>query len=192
MLFTGEINADCCILESCLEQIEYYSGTERRTGQFKSVKHQKGGGSMLYGLTWKGYLKKDKEGNHIYRTKDPKTGLYFTKCRDMYPQLEEIFKEFGEKHFPDFQFTQVQLNKDYQCPRHVDSSNIGESILLTLGDFTNGETIVEKEDGDLIVNSHNNPFKFNGSKYYHYTKDYKGTRYAIVFFNNRKLLKNKI
>ena len=192
MIFTGDINSDCCILQDYLDEIEYYSGTERRTGQFKEVQHQKGGGSMLYGLTWKGYLKKDKQGNHIYRTQDPKTKLYFTKCRDMYPHLDKIFKEFGSLHFPDFQFTQVQLNKNYKCTRHIDSSNIGESILLTLGDFEGGATIIEKDGEEIVVDSHNSPYKFNGSKYYHRTTDFTGTRYAIVFFNNRKLLKNKI
>ena len=56
-MFTGDIDSDCCILESYLQEIEFYSGTERRTGQFKGVKHKKGTGSMLYGITWKGYLK---------------------------------------------------------------------------------------------------------------------------------------
>ena len=181
MNFSGDINSDCCILESYLDEIEFYAGTERRTGQFKEVKIAKGSGSMLYGVTWKSYLKKDSNGENVYRTKDP------TKCRDMYPYLDEIFKEFGSLHFPEFKFTQVQLNKNYKCTRHIDSSNIGESILLTLGDFEGGKTIIEKEGEEIVADSHNSPYKFNGSKYYHRTNDYTGTRYALVFFTNRKI-----
>ena len=192
MNFTGDINSDCCILESYLDQIEFYAGTERRTGQFKEVKIPKGCGSMLYGVTWKSYLKKDDNGDNVYRTKDEESGLYFTKVRDLYPELDEIFKEFGSYHFPEFKFEQVQLNKNYKCTRHIDSSNIGESILLTLGDFEGGKTIIEKEGEEIVADSHNSPYKFNGSKYYHRTTDFTGKRYALVFFTNRKIKKTQI
>ena len=187
MFFTGDFYGDCNILETYLDQIEFYAGTERRTGQFKDVKIKKGNGSMLYGLTWKGYLKKDKlTGENIFRKKDETTGLYLTKCRELYPELNDVFKEFGNKHFPEFSFTQVQLNKNYQCSRHKDGSNIGESILLTLGDYSGGNTIVECGNDYMELNSHYSLVKFNGSKYFHYTLPFTGTRYALVFFNNNK------
>ena len=61
----------------------------------------------------------------------------------MYPELDFILKEFSDLYFSGFSWTQVQLNKNYKCTPHFDSSNINESILLTLGDFTGGDTIVE-------------------------------------------------
>ena len=189
--FINDWEADCCILTSYLNEVEFYAGTERRTGQFKGVKIPKGCGSCLYGLTWKSYLKTDKiTGEKIFREKCPKTNLYKTKCRTMYPELEFIFKEFGELYFPDFIWTQVQMNKNYLCPPHKDSSNIGESVLLTLGNFTGGETIVKLDNDDIIFNSHHNIIKFNGSKYLHWTKPFIGNRYALVFFNNNKILIN--
>lgn len=187
--FINDFQSDCVILLSYIEQIEYYAGTERRTGQFKSVKIPKGTGSMLFGYTWKGYLKKDKlTGNNVYREKSKYKGLYKTKCKSMYPELDLIFKEFGQLYFPDFKWSQVQMNLNYKCPPHFDSSNIGESILLTLGDYTGGETIVKIDDNDVIHDSHNNLVKFDGSKYQHWTTDFKGDRYALVFFNNNKLI----
>tara|TARA_R110002110_G_scaffold62551_2_gene174434 strand:- start:579 stop:1166 length:588 start_codon:yes stop_codon:yes gene_type:complete len=187
--FINDWQSDCVILTSYLDEVEYYAGTERRTKQFKDVKIGKGCGSMLFGYTWKGYLKKDKiTKQHIYREKSKYTGLYLTKCKAMYPQLDDIFKEFSNLYFENFKWTQVQMNKNYQCSPHFDSSNIGESILLTLGDYTGGETIVEIDNDKIIYNSHNNLIKFNGSKYKHWTTDFSGKRYALVFFNNNKLL----
>ena len=184
--FINDWQSDCCILTSYLNEIEFYAGTERRSGQFKGVSIPKGCGSVCYGTTWKSYLKKDKlTGENIYRTKDPVTGRYFTKVRDMYPELELIFKEFSLLYFRNFKYSQVQINKNYLCPPHKDSSNVGESILLTLGDFTGGNTQVQIEN-DVIIdyNSHHNIVKFNGSKYLHWTEPFVGNRYAVVFFNN--------
>ncbi len=59
-------------------------------------------------------------------------------------------------------------------------------MLLTLGDFKGGETIVEMCEKPITINSHNYLVSFNGSKHYHYTKDFIGNRYALVFFKNHK------
>lgn len=188
--FINDFDGDCLILLSYLEQLEYYAGNERRTGQFKGVKINKGNGSMLYGWTRKGFLKKYKDGTTTFREKCPITGLCKTKCKAMYPELDNIFKEFSQLYFPDFKWTQVQLNKNYKCPAHYDSSNIGNSILLTLGDYTGGKTIVKINDEEIIHDSHHKLVKFDGSKYQHWTTDFEGDRYALIFFNNNKLILN--
>ncbi len=92
--FINDWYSDCCILESFLSEIEFYSGTDRKTKQFKGVKVPKGGGSMLYGTTWKGFLKYDKDGNKIYREKDINTNMYLTKCKSKYHYLNNVFKKF--------------------------------------------------------------------------------------------------
>jgi len=101
--FNGFIDNDCNELYKLLkEYVEpiAYSGTERRTKQFKLAKQGKKIGSMLYGYTWKGYLKKDKNGNNIYRTKSPYKSLYNTKIKDMFPDLEDILKDLLIYIFP--------------------------------------------------------------------------------------------
>ena len=189
--FINHWQSDCCILTEYLEYLEFYSGSERLQRQFKGMSQKKGTGSMLLGTTWKSFLKYDKNNNKVYRT--PSTqfkGQYQTKCLDMYPEMLDILKEFGSLYFPEFEFTQVQMNKNYKCPPHFDSQNIGESILLTLGDFTGGKTIVELDEGYHIhYNSHYRLTKFDGSKYKHWTTEFTGTRYALVFFSNSKLIK---
>jgi hypothetical protein len=181
------MDIDCEKLKESLDKIKFYRGTERRTGQFKEAKcNDKDGGSMLFGTTWKGFLKYDKEGNKILRTKSNIEGLYYTKCRDQYPSLAVDLKNFANKYFKDFKYTQVQLNKNFQSPPHYDSKNIGESIIIGLGDYEGGALCIEKDGNIEKHNIHNKILKFNGSKYKHWVEDYKGTRYSVVFFNNNK------
>ena len=109
-LFTGDWKKDQDIMVKELDKIDFYSGTERR----KMLKvPRKVGGSMLYGLTWRSWLSPTKT-----RTYDPITGLYFTKVVDDHPELKDVFKDFASHHFPDFQYTQTQMNKNFPCPPH--------------------------------------------------------------------------
>ena len=182
--FNGnDLHGDLCIMECIMDQIKFYSGTERK----KMIKVPPSiGGSMLYGLTWRAYLKKDPiTGDIITRRKHSK-GLYYTKIMDDHPDLQDIFNEFGKKYLSEFEFTQVQLNKNFPCPPHQDSKNTGESIVVAFGDFTGGETTIwfngqDKPSQSII--SHNNLIKFNGSKYWHKVEPFTGTRYSLVFFN---------
>ena len=98
-MFSGDIEYDCMVLYNILEPLEYYIGTERRTKQFSDFKCKKKGGSVLYGYTWKGYLSPNKN-----RTKSIYEGLYNTKCKDVNPELEEIFKEFASIYFKNFKY----------------------------------------------------------------------------------------
>mgnify|MGYP003655010628 CR=1 FL=1 len=187
MFFTGEWFSDNSIMCSVLEKLEYYSGTERR----EMVKvHPSVGGSMLYGLTWRGpYLSPTKQ-----RTRDEETGLFKTKVYDMYPELKPIFREFANLHFPDHKWEQTQINKCFPCPPHKDGNNIGVSVLCCFGDFTGGLTAVETEDGLKKYDAREGPVKFDGGKLLHWVEPYVGTRYSLVFFSNRAVLKriNKI
>lgn len=182
MLFTGEWFTDNFIMSNILSEVEYYSGTERK----KILKVSKGNGSMLYGTTWRSYLSPGKS-----RTPSPWKNLYYTKAHDDNPHLEKIFKEFANLYFKDFDYDQVQMNKNYAIPRHIDSKNVGESVLVAFGDYENGGlTIVEYEDKIIAHDPRDGPVKFDGSKYYHrVTKHSNGDRYSLVFFkNNKKVL----
>ena len=108
--FIGDKNFDDAVMYNILEGIDFYSGTERK----KMLKvSDKVGGSMLYGNTWKGFLKRDSEGNKIYRPRDPNWPCrYLTKVKSENPELAGIFKEYADKYFPGFEYKQVQMNKN--------------------------------------------------------------------------------
>ena len=193
-----DLKTDCEKLTEALDKIKFYRGTERRTGAFKDAKcNDKDGGSMLFGTTWKGFLKYDKDGKMVKRTPADVKGLYFTKCRDLYPELAEVLKEFADKHLGDFEYTQVQLNKNFQSPPHFDNKNIGESYIVGLGDYKGGRLFIKQPSpftDDFMIRKEDIRHKvlnFNGSKYEHWVENYTGTRYSVVFFNNNKMKDRK-
>lgn len=183
--FTGDWNADCGIMYEMLEGIDFYSGSERK----RMLKHKNDGsvGSMNYGFTWKGYLKKDKEtGEKIFRKKAPLKGFYETKIMEQYPELRWVFEEFKDLYFSDFCFTNVQMNKNFPCPPHKDGANVGESVLVCLGEYGGGELVIKDypELGENVIDTRNSIYRFNGSLFEHWVKPFEGTRYSLVFYNN--------
>lgn len=180
-LFSGEWFSDLSIMTSILDEVKFYSGTDRRNLLSKNglKAPSRDSGSMLYGTTWRGYLTPTRT-----RTKDEETGLYKTKCYDEYPHLKGIFREFANKHFPDFKWAQVQMNKNYPCPPHRDSTNIGESVLVCCGEYEGGKTAIDKDKVIMKYDPRCEPVKFDGSKYLHWTEPFVGKRYSLVFFNN--------
>jgi len=176
--FTGIWEADNVIMTQFLEDVDFYSGSER----VKMLKVKKGNGSMLYGTTWKSYLAPGRN-----REYDEATGMSKTKVYSEYPQLKEIFKEFANIWFPDFVWSQVQMNKNFPCPPHRDSKNIGESVAVGFGDYSGGELVLVNENKkETLINIGIAPFKFNGSLITHYVKPYTGDRYSLIFFSNFK------
>ena len=98
--------------------------------------------------------------------------------------MEYVFKEFANLHFPEFIWDSVQLTKNFQIERHIDSKNVGESVLIAMGDYIGGETCIEYEGDVLEVDCRQCPIIFNGSECYHWVKPFiGGDRYSIVFFN---------
>ena len=176
--FIGDWFSDNAIMTEFLDDIEFYSGTERK--KMLNVPPSVGG-SMLFGTTWRSYLSPTKN-----REFDTDTGKWKTKVYAENPYLKDVFKEFADLYFPSFKWSQIQLNKNFKCPKHIDSKNIGESVLCCFGDYEGGETFIEKENETIIVDARNEPVIFNGALYYHGVNEYKGKRYSLVFFENYK------
>ena len=67
--FSGNKKEDDLIMLNFLKLIDFKSGTARRN-MYKNLKDNPGG-SILFGLTWKGYLSKDKnrtkQGEDFFR-----------------------------------------------------------------------------------------------------------------------------
>jgi len=187
MVFSGDYEIDNMLMTDILDKIPFYSGsTRRKMLSRKGITHPKDGGSMLYGKTWRGYLSPTKQ-----RVKDPDSNMFLTKIMVEHPELKEIFEEFRDFHFPKFDFGSVQLNKNFPCPKHIDSSNKTKSILCCFGDFTGGLTCVEMPSGIRKYNGKKKPICFDGSKYYHWVETFEGTRYSLVFFHNTYSLSTK-
>ena len=187
MYFNGnDIDGDCCIMEAFLMDLEFYNG--RQMGGKKVYTNPKLGGSILFGTTWRGFIKKDKETDKFIMKKiNDKDGLYETKVMTDFPELEDVFNEFGDLYFKDFEFTHVQINKNFKCKPHFDKSNMGDSTLISIGNFMGGTTGVDFDTCTEYLNSHNTPVKFDGSMYRHWVEPFAGERYSLVFFNSKSL-----
>ncbi len=123
--------------------------------------------------------------DNLYNKLKKKDRFVLSKFSQMKPELHDKIFEFGKTICP-FAFTSVQVNHNYKCKKHIDGRNIGESMIIGIGNYTGGRLCVEYEDGVKKIDIKNKTFTFNGSKNYHWVEDFIGERYTLVFFSTGK------
>jgi hypothetical protein len=69
---------------------------------------------------------------------------------------------------------------------HVDSANVGESILVSFGNYTAGEINVKHRNNIICIDTDLQPIRFNGSTYFHWNNTLEGNKYSLVFYNRSK------
>ena len=179
--FSGDKDADAYIFYSILSQLKYKSGSDR----YKLCKTSVGNGSILYGNTWRGFLKYNPDGTMKMRERDPKNPAKFLSTTMLeYPEIMDIAEEYRDLYFPEFEFTHLMLNKNYPVDWHFDNANIGKSYIVAFGDYEGGETELRVDGKVLSFNINNNPISFNGHLIEHRCAPFTGSRYAVVFFKN--------
>jgi hypothetical protein len=95
-----------------------------------------------------------------------------------FPELYEELKRIGDIFCP-FPCSKIQLNHNLRCPPHKDSKNQSKSLLISFGEYTGGEIVI---DG-VVFNAFHTPTIFNGAEYEHYNNPHVGDKYSIIFFN---------
>jgi hypothetical protein len=109
-------------------------------------------------------------------------GRELSRGRQMYPEIETILHQIAKTHFPLHRYNTVQINKNVKCKPHLDKANLGDTVIFSLGDFTNGGRLIVEEDP---VDIYKKPFVFNGAEVLHGTEDYLGDRYAVIYYNSK-------
>jgi hypothetical protein len=95
-----------------------------------------------------------------------------------WPQLWALLKEFGATI--GMGYDGVQVNIDCVCGQHRDKTNVGNSYLISGGDYTGGELMVENVEMDCRYA----PLIFNGSQLTHWNKAIlSGHKWTLVFFS---------
>jgi hypothetical protein len=95
-----------------------------------------------------------------------------------WPQLWALLKEFGATI--GIPYDGVQVNIDCVCGQHRDKTNVGNSYLISGGDYTGGELMVENVEMDCRYA----PLIFNGSQLTHWNKAIlSGHKWTLVFFS---------
>ena len=95
-----------------------------------------------------------------------------------YPKIYDEICRIGK--LLSFEFQSIHLNHNVTCPKHKDENNQGNSLLLSFGDYTGGNIMIEEKKYDANCNG----IIFNGSILEHWnTDDLVGNKYSLVFFN---------
>ena len=177
MLLIGDSDCDCELLLAVIKKMKLHKSTNRKsinpTGKAPT--------SDVYGLTkWKNY------SNMKSRIESKYKGLYHTKLKTDYPEFQEYLDEFAYFYLPQsFKWYSVTINKNFKCAANKDAANIGISYIVGLGNYQGGQTVVEQRDGSVkFLDIRHTPCGFNGSELTHYTTDFTGDRYSVVFYNN--------
>ena len=101
---------------------------------------------------------------------------YYTKRKpDIYEELVHV----GKLICP-FDFTSIQVNNNLVCPSHKDTNNVGDSILVSFGQYEGCNIVIDGNEYDAKYS----PIIFNGSELEHYnTPLIAGNKYSLVFFS---------
>lgn len=106
-----------------------------------------------------------------------------------YPHFINICQEFLNSHMPYFKYDCIYVNKNTICKPHLDSGNSSNTLLIGLGDYIEGETLLHIPSDaphithkDIEIDIKMKSLLFNGSKIIHSSKPFNGTRYSLVFF----------
>jgi hypothetical protein len=94
-------------------------------------------------------------------------------------RLHHLLMKFALVHVP-IPFTSVQVNDSYLCAAHKDKHNSGDSYIVGFGPYTGGELVL-KNPTDTEYNIRHRPILFNGSQIEHFTKQFTGRRWTIVY-----------
>ena len=96
-----------------------------------------------------------------------------------YPYIYQELLRIGNIFCP-FEFSAIHINKNVICPPHKDSKNIGKSMLLSFGDYTGCNIVIDGKKYDANCS----PLIFDGSELEHYnTDDLTGTKYSLIFYS---------
>ena len=97
------------------------------------------------------------------------------------PELYKHLLDFAEKYV-DISYNAITLNQNYKTLPHYDKHNIGDSYLVSFGDFLGGDLIIHKNHYLEYHNIWHRPMKADFSKILHSTDTFEGNRYSLVFY----------
>ena len=97
------------------------------------------------------------------------------------PELYKMLLDFAEKYV-DISYNAITINQNYKTLPHKDKHNIGDSYLVSFGDFLGGDLIIHNDDILEYVNIKHKPMKADFSKILHSTDSFEGNRYSLVFY----------
>lgn len=95
--------------------------------------------------------------------------------------LYKLLLDFAADYV-DIPFNAITVNQNYLAGPHRDKNNIGDSLVVAVGDYTGGE--LEILEGPLkgVYNINREPIVGDFGKNLHQVLPFKGTRVSLVFY----------
>jgi len=125
---------------------------------------------------------------------DNRHGWNFYKSNERHDEVYKALINFGNQVVPKgWKYQGITLNYGVKAKKHIDSKNVGRSVIIGIGDYTGGDIRVWDKDNKnpKDYNIHEKPTMFNGGILAHETQPFKGERYTIIFFKQKTRPKNK-
>ena len=96
-----------------------------------------------------------------------------------HPDIYEELVKVGKLICP-FEFTSIMVNHNVVCPKHIDTNNVGDSMLVSLGEYEGCNIVIDGKEYDARYS----PIVFNGALLEHWnTPLISGNKYSLVFFS---------
>jgi len=103
-----------------------------------------------------------------------------------HPEIHDELMRLATVICPNHAFTGIYMNHNNQCDKHKDTSNVGNSVIVSFGEYEGGNLWIDGEE--TCAKYH--PILFDGSKYEHWNlKDLVGTKYSLVFYSHKAIIK---
>ena len=80
-----------------------------------------------------------------------------------------------------FDFTAIHVNHNVTCPPHKDDTNVGKSVLVSIGEYDGCNIVIDGKQYDTFCQ----PVMFNGALLEHWNTDnLVGNKFSLVFYNS--------
>ena len=115
-------------------------------------------------------------------------GIAEFRFNKKYPDAFRALINFGNVIAePGWRYTAITLNHGVLAKKHRDTSNVGRSIIVGIGDYTGGELRVWEPDDAFYADMdiHDKPTMFNGALRTHETQPFEGERYTIIYYRQK-------
>lgn len=108
-----------------------------------------------------------------------KVGLSYKSIK--FPMIYEELQRIG-KEICLFEFNSIQVNCNLVCPKHIDKSNVGKSLLVSFGNYEGCNIVI----GGVEYDAFHRPIIFDGGKIEHWNTPLEsGIKYSLVFFKSK-------
>ena len=98
------------------------------------------------------------------------------------PELWQLLMDFAAKHVP-IPWDAVQVNDCYESKPHRDNGNRGLSYIVSFGDYTGGELVLDVSGQEATVDTRHRGHLFNGAITRHWNRPIVGRKFSLVFFS---------